>query len=192
MLKHNSRLSNNQSGFSLVEILVGVAMLGGLSLAVINMTKQQAKLSTKSTIDGDVSEISARILNALNSPTYCETNFRTKPTGTNQPLTTLAVIGKVISSQTSGSAWVAGSAGNITDRLRMNTATYSVGDITPAVPGQRSLAALALTVQFETTALENARKNITKTFSATVLVDGTTTIIGCPKSWNSTLRPGGL
>jgi prepilin-type N-terminal cleavage/methylation domain-containing protein len=188
MFKFNRQIPNSQRGFSLVEILIGVAMLGGLSVAVINMTKQQAKLSTQSQIDGDISEISARILNALNSPELCQTNFHDPmPTGTHA-LTSLVVSGTTILPQV-GPGWShTATAGNITDRVRMNSAIYSVQDSNPPVGTPRSLASLSLTVAFETTALENKRKNITKTFSATVIVNKTAKIVGCPKSWNSTLR----
>lgn len=189
MFKLSKKIFNNQSGLSLVEILVGVGMLGGLSVAVINMTKQQAKLSTQSQIDGDVSEASARILNALNSPKYCDDNFAGKAfSGSFTAAIPLSVIGGTIKPQTSGSAWDhTASAGNITNRLRMNSASWSV---TPSSYATRSLAILNLNVVFETTAIENKRKTINKTFTATVIVTNAAPIVGCPKTWNSTVRYG--
>ena len=185
MFKKCKHILSNQRGLSLVEILVAVGMLGGLSIAVVNMTKQQAKLSTQSQLDGDISEASARILNALNSPKYCDNNFKGKSLiGTIPVSPGLLVIGGAIIPQTSPDWNQSATAGNITNRLRMNSASYRVEGTTFST---RSLAILNLTVQFETTALENKRKTITKDFTATVIVNNGPTIIGCPRTWNSTI-----
>lgn len=189
MLKLNSKTLNCQRGFSLVEILVGVAMLGGLSVAVMNMTKQQSKLSTKSQIDGDVAEVSARILNALNSPRFCDVNFNGRAIAGTLP--SLQLIGATHTLGTAaGSTWNPTSAANVTPRLRLNTATYNVTDATPVSGNPRSLALLSLVVNFESKYLELERKTFAKTFTATVIVTGTGTILGCPKTWNSTVRHG--
>jgi prepilin-type N-terminal cleavage/methylation domain-containing protein len=186
MFKKDSKTYLRQRGFSLVEVMVGVAMLGGLSIAVVQMTKQQSKLSTKSEIDGDVSEVSARILNALNSAKTCSDNFKGKPVGSNMPLGTfLRVIGKDLKVNVEADPWTYNDVDNISKRLRIaGPLQYTVQDV---LPPNTSLATLILSVRLQSTDINKVRMIVPKTFSATVLVNGSGIIIGCPKSWNSTV-----
>lgn len=64
-------------GFSLVEILIVVAVLGGLSLVVMNLTKQSSKSSAKLQFDTDVTLTTNEINGILSDPARCLTTLGT-------------------------------------------------------------------------------------------------------------------
>ncbi len=73
------------SGFSLLEIMIVVALLAGLSLVVMNLTKQSNKTSAKLQFDTDIT-LSTNEMNAiLSDPVKCLTTFATtaNPTSIN-------------------------------------------------------------------------------------------------------------
>lgn len=73
-------MSQNQkkSGFSLLESMVAVAMLAGLSLVAMNLSKQSTKSSTKFQYDSEVTQILNEITGILSSPTKCLATFGSK------------------------------------------------------------------------------------------------------------------
>ena len=80
LLKHNrflipsSLAKIKKSGFSLVEMMMVVGMLGGLSLLVMNITKQSTKSSTKYDFDSDKTQITNEITGILSDPNKCKLN----------------------------------------------------------------------------------------------------------------------
>lgn len=73
----------NSRGFSLVELMVMIALLGGLSLIVMNITKESAKSSTKFQFDSDVTLTTNEINGILSDPAKCLSTFASTATPTN-------------------------------------------------------------------------------------------------------------
>ena len=71
------------SGFSLSELMIVVALLGGLSLVVMNITKQINKSSVKLQFDTDVTLTTNEINAILSDPVKCFTTFGSTATPTN-------------------------------------------------------------------------------------------------------------
>ena len=65
----------NKSGFSLVEIMMVVGLLGGLSLLLMNMSKQMNKSSSKYQFDSEILLITNEINGILSNPHRCLTTF---------------------------------------------------------------------------------------------------------------------
>lgn len=88
MLIHNqifcSTHSKNNRGLSLVELLIVAAMLGGMSLVAMNLTKQSTKSSVKYQLDSDVNLTTNEINAILSNPATCKATFTTAtPTSIN-------------------------------------------------------------------------------------------------------------
>lgn len=62
-------------GFSLVELMVVVGLLGGVSLVVMNLTKQSTKSSTKYQFDSEIMLITNEINGIISDPNKCLTTF---------------------------------------------------------------------------------------------------------------------
>lgn len=67
--------SGNNTGFSLVEIMVVLGLLGGLSLVVMNLTKQTSQSSTKYQFDSEILLITNEINGIISDPHKCLTTF---------------------------------------------------------------------------------------------------------------------
>lgn len=61
----------SKKGFSLVEVLITGALLGGLALVGINLTKQSKVSSTKMQFDTDMTLTTNEINAILSDPTKC-------------------------------------------------------------------------------------------------------------------------
>jgi prepilin-type N-terminal cleavage/methylation domain-containing protein len=72
----------NDRGFTLIEVTIAAALLGGLSLVFMQMTKDTTKSSTKFQLDSDVTLTTNEINSILSDPQKCLTTFATnaKPT----------------------------------------------------------------------------------------------------------------
>lgn len=66
-----------KKGFSLVEIMIAVSLLAGLSLVVMNLTKQSTKSSAKFQFDSDVILATNEINAILNDESKCLATFGT-------------------------------------------------------------------------------------------------------------------
>jgi len=64
-------MKKNNRGFSLVELMIVVGMLGGLSLVVMNINKQSTKSSAKLQFDSDVTLTTNEINGILSDPAKC-------------------------------------------------------------------------------------------------------------------------
>lgn len=71
------------SGFSLAELLIVVGLLGGLSLVVMNITKQSNKSSSKLQFDTDVTLTTNEINGILSDPVKCLSTFASTATPSN-------------------------------------------------------------------------------------------------------------
>jgi len=68
-------LFKNNRAFSLVELMVTIGLLGGLSLIVMNLTKESTKSSTKYQFDSEIILITNEINGILSDPNKCITTF---------------------------------------------------------------------------------------------------------------------
>jgi prepilin-type N-terminal cleavage/methylation domain-containing protein len=68
-------ITKKNGGFSLVEVMIVTGVLGVLSLAVMNITKQSTKSSTKFQFDSDVILTVNEINGILSDPAKCLTTF---------------------------------------------------------------------------------------------------------------------
>lgn len=108
----------NNRGFSLVEIMIVAAMLGGLSLVVMNLTKQSTKSSVKFQFDTEINLITNEINAILSDPTKCSATFASTAAPSN-------IFGKYFTTS-SGSAPASG-YGN----AGLNIASYSLSGSAP-------------------------------------------------------------
>lgn len=65
----------NNSGFTLVEIMIAAAALGGLAVVGMQMTKTQTKSVLKSSFDSEMNLINNEIVAILSDPTKCLTTL---------------------------------------------------------------------------------------------------------------------
>lgn len=96
-MKMADYLKNRSKGFTLVEIMVAVAILGGMSVALLNLTKQSTKTVTKFQSDSDADYIWREIAGDLSDPTICTPIFAGKSSVSDNTVTT---IGKFIAGTT--------------------------------------------------------------------------------------------
>jgi archaellum component FlaG (FlaF/FlaG flagellin family) len=61
----------NQNGFSLISVVVAAALLGGLSMVMMQMGKQSTKTTAKMNFDTEVNQITNEINGILSDPTSC-------------------------------------------------------------------------------------------------------------------------
>jgi len=71
----SSIMTKNNRGFSLVEMMVVIGLLGGISLLVMNLTKQSTQSSTKYQFDSEIMLITNEINGILSDPDKCLTTF---------------------------------------------------------------------------------------------------------------------
>lgn len=74
----NNQTKNNQTGFSLIEIMISVGLLGLISLGVMELTKESNKFSMQQKAKLDESQLMGLLQNKLANKTVCEANFKGK------------------------------------------------------------------------------------------------------------------
>jgi hypothetical protein len=72
-------------GFSLVEIMIVAGLLAGLSLVVMNLTKQTTKSSVKYQFDTEINLITNEINGILSDPVKCLATFRSGASNVTAP-----------------------------------------------------------------------------------------------------------
>jgi prepilin-type N-terminal cleavage/methylation domain-containing protein len=82
-LPTKSVMKNNDRGFTLVEIMIAAAMVGGLSLVLLQMNKVTVKSTAKSQFDTDVLLTTNEINGILSDPIKCLATLQTTATPTN-------------------------------------------------------------------------------------------------------------
>ena len=75
------KICKENSGFTLVEIMVAAGLLGGLSLAVMELTSNSAKSAKKLQQDFEISNVMSNVVNVLRDEKSCSRNFNADYSG---------------------------------------------------------------------------------------------------------------
>jgi hypothetical protein len=73
---------NNNSGFSLVSVMIAIGLTGGLALILVNLSEQQNKIAKKGFIDNEMNEVLAHFNSMLVKKESCTANFVGQKKGT--------------------------------------------------------------------------------------------------------------
>lgn len=79
-------MRKNKSGFTLIEVMIAAAMLGGLALLGLQLTKQTTKSSSKYQFDTEINLITNEIIEVLSDPPRCLSTFRSGAANVVSPL----------------------------------------------------------------------------------------------------------
>lgn len=180
---------SNQKGMGLIDILVGIAILSGAIIGLLQLTTSNQKMALRSTITNDYARVVNNISALMINSSHCNANFRGLPAGTNLNLPTNAirrcVAGTCHSSGTPEvlypvvtTSWKLPET-RIGNNIRLASARYTVNPVTA-----RTFGALTLEVNIQTFDGSIIKDNYLK-FGVHVVVDGST-IMGCPATWNTT------
>lgn len=180
-----------ERGFTLPEVLIASAMLGGIALVMTQLMKDQATQTVKTKLTSDLAQFRTEVQTLLQNPSHCQANFFNK-TGTSAPTsitlcnTTTAGACRTTGSPTSRfpvhtADWVPANT-RISDRLRVSALSLTVPTVTGVAIGN---ADLTVTVQSKPN-LNTVVKSETVFVSVPVIMNGAT-VIGCPRSFNSTI-----
>ena len=178
-----------------MEVLVAVGILGVLTLAMLQMTKSQSDQSVNAKIATDISQIKVQIQSIITNPPHCNANFFGKTgaisaTSVYQCSTYTAGACRTTGSPQSkipvnSSSWTG--TGSSSERVRVSSLSLSV--VSVAVPsGLTSVMSTGMiTATFQAKALNGRVKTEDPiTFNTPVVINSAGTVLGCPKSWNST------
>lgn len=69
---------NKNTGFTLVELMIAAAALGGLAIVGMNLTKQMTKSTVKMKYDSETTFITNEIIQILSNPDKCIATFKNK------------------------------------------------------------------------------------------------------------------
>jgi prepilin-type N-terminal cleavage/methylation domain-containing protein len=192
-----SPLKTNR-GFTLAEVMVATAILGLVSVGVVKVISDQSKLNSRSEVGAEMAQVNVKIMNILISPNHCNANFYAKAL-TNNAVTAVYSCGSqslgchganavssipVVSSGTSETdAFWSQSTTGLTNKIRIKSISYAV----PSVSVTTALSNLVYTVTYQTRLdPKTPMQTIIKKFTVPVVVTGSTSIAGCPKSFDST------
>ena len=185
------KLPTDQQGMGLIDILIGVAILGGAIVGLMQLTGSNQKMATKSSITNAyslaVNNISALMVNS----SHCNANFRGRAAGTNVSLLPANAILRCTSGTCNGSGTSAVLYPVVTtswklaqtqmgNNIRLASARYTVAAVTG-----RALGSLTLEVNIQTFDGATTKDNILK-FGVPVVMNGGT-VLACPKAWNTTV-----
>ncbi len=184
------KLPTDQQGMGLIDILIGVAILGGAIVGLMQLTGSNQKMATKSSITNAyslaVNNISALMVNS----SHCNANFRGLAAGTNVNLPAGAIrrctSGTCNGSGTSAvlypvvtTSWKLAQT-QMGNNIRLASARYTVAAVTG-----RALGSLTLDVNIQTFDGATTKNNNLK-FGVPVVMNGGS-VLGCPKAWNTTV-----
>jgi prepilin-type N-terminal cleavage/methylation domain-containing protein len=186
-------LKKNQKGFTLVEVLIAAGILGGVALVMLQLTKDQSTQSAKNKFNVDLAQFKTEVQTILQSPAHCQANFYNKTSGTSNPTSIYSC-----NTTTAGACrpgvpvskfpvyttdWNPTST-KISDRIRISGISMT---ISPAVTGTAlSSATVVVSLQTRPNLSQTVSTNESVSISVPVVMTAST-VIGCPKSFNSTL-----
>lgn len=189
--------------------MIAALIMGGVGIALMQLGKQQSKTTVRSKINSDLAQAKSEILNLLTSPANCNANFYGLSAGTssfteiyacnssptqfclNTGATNKTVKFKVISD---GSWPVPNPPTTVTISSKVKITSLSrtitaVNTYPPYAPN--ALTTARVDVEFTSMPMEDRTAATDKlivekmTFNSSVIYNGST-VIGCPRSWNST------
>lgn len=203
----------NQKGFTLTEIMVAVAIMGGFSLGIMQMTGGLSKLTSKSNIDSDLAQANAQIMTYFTTPNHCNANFSGLPVGSISPIAIYScaassclgannntppakIMIPIVTGWTSvnDAKWTQSITG-ISTKIRIVGLSFTVSPVTVTAgtyPYALSTLRYSVTYQTRLDATALNYRVIVKDFFVSVVVNGpigaqANKIVGCPKAWNSTV-----
>jgi prepilin-type N-terminal cleavage/methylation domain-containing protein len=184
--------SLNNKGFTLPEVLIAAAIMGGIALVSTQLMQDQANQVIKSKLTSDLAQFRTEVQTLLQNPSHCQANFYNRTAGTSNPtsITTCSIT-------TAGACRGSGAANSkfpvhtaswlqtntrISERLRVSALSLTIPSVTGVAIGN---ADLTITVQSRPN-MTAAVKTETVFISVPVIISGST-VIGCPRSFNSTI-----
>lgn len=194
----------NCKGFSLMELMVSVAIMGIVSVGVLQLMRMQSNIQVNSQVDADFAVLNAQIVSTLASPQHCNANFYGRSTqasfansigntaGGTQGIyqctdpNTCKPTGATLKIPAWTTDWLPGNT-KVSDRVRISSVRYQVNSTTAP-----SLASLQLEVTMQSRSMKAGSdgkvnpKTFTKIYSVPVVVNGSS-ILGCPKASNTTV-----
>ena len=190
---------NTNKGFTLTETMIALGIVGGMSLVIMTLIKDQAQMSARSDAHLSYAQAQSDILSYFISPANCNANFFNKTAGIlitpgsiyrcNKTTTTddcRAVGGSAVTAvPVVTSSWSA-NVTKISERVRLSSFNYTINTASGTLP---SLAKVSITANFDLkNGLNQTFRTVTKTYSTLVVVSPTTNkVLGCPRAWNSTV-----
>jgi prepilin-type N-terminal cleavage/methylation domain-containing protein len=160
-------MNKNNRGFSLVELMIVVAMLGGVSMLATNIGKQSTKSSTKFQFDSDTIQIVNEITGILSSSSKCLSNLNNK-NALSDTLSSINVNQYYIASHASAPAGGYGNGGVKID-------SYSIGATQAEVDANTSW----LSITFQNKNILGGQSTITKKIKLYVTVNASNIITAC-------------
>lgn len=191
-------LLKNSRGFSLAEVMIASLILGGIAVAMMALMRQQSNSSIEGKVQADLAQAKAEIISLLTVPSHCNANFynrtisgftmtsiRSCTSGTCSTTGSGAIKIPTVSDAGSPESWT---GTGISDRVKLVSITPTIAPVTIVAPATRALTTVTLDLVFrhKQTGTRNPKSLPAMKLNTVVVSDGTT-ILGCPKTWNSTV-----
>jgi hypothetical protein len=184
--------------------MIAAGILGGIAVVMLQITKDQASQSVKSKVSNDLAQFKSRLLALILNPANCNANFAglaASTTHTPSQIYSCTLAGAHCQAGP-GSAntgitypvdtadWVSNNT-KISDRIRVEGISIAVSSTTAT----RAISNAKVTITLNTR--PDMMKNGVQTYKTEtinidvpVVLQGSGTIQGCPKAWNSTVIYG--
>jgi Tfp pilus assembly protein PilE len=69
------KIKSNQFGFSMVQVMIAAAMMGGLSLVVLELNKSMSRTSRRARVNGELNDVIVHMREMLASTSNCSETF---------------------------------------------------------------------------------------------------------------------
>jgi prepilin-type N-terminal cleavage/methylation domain-containing protein len=177
--------NNKSQGFSLVEVIIAAAALGGLALVAMNMNKSMSKTSVKFQFDTETNLITNEIVGVLADPAKCSATLLGKNALNETNILSVNGGQYYISSQSGAPASGYGSGGVKITSYALSATSVEVGDKTSY-----------LVINYQTKKILGGPSVVSKKIKLYVEVDATKAITSChsisahsPEIWTRGATP---
>ncbi|MBC7712360.1 MAG: prepilin-type N-terminal cleavage/methylation domain-containing protein [Rhizobacter sp.] len=203
-----NQLFKSNKGFTLVEILIAVGLMSGIALVMMQITKDQANQMVKNQVFGDIASFKTEVSSIFTNPAHCNANFIGLTAGTSHPAilkscdttipnnTCFLIANTRINRFPVVTAAWGQSTTKIADKIRMKDVKFVISPTTASVTALSSVAVEidleskpALPVYVGGVPTYQIKQDVI-TFTVPVVMNGSN-VLGCPKTWNSTVPFGG-